>query len=136
MLNKVLDYIKNHKILAIISALLVVILILSLSFYSSATLKNYSSLTVALAVIAIVLYIAGICFDSKGLIPLANIFLTGFCFGYYLTSRLESLNLIQVNLSDINQYFYIDLVFWIIAFVGSIAYAVLDTFLKKEKALA
>lgn len=134
MLNKVFDYIKSHKILSVVSGLLIVVLILSLSFYSSATMKNFSTLTVTFAVIAIVLYLVGICFDSKGIIPLANVFLTGFCFGYYLTSRLESLNLIQVNLSDINQSFYIDLVFWIIAFAGAVAYAVIDTFSKKLKA--
>lgn len=134
MLNKVFDHIKSHKILSIVSGLLIVVLILSLSFYSSATLKNFSALTVTFAIIAIVLYLVGICFDSKGIIPLANVFLTGFCFGYYLTSRLESLNLIQVNLSDINQSFYIDLVFWIIAFAGAVAYAVIDTFSKKLKA--
>lgn len=133
-MNKVFDYIKSHKILSIVSGLLIVVLILSLSFYSSATLKNFSALTVTFAIIAIVLYLVGICFDSKGIIPLANVFLTGFCFGYYLTSRLESLNLIQVNLSDINQSFYIDLVFWIIAFAGAVAYAVIDTFSKKLKA--
>lgn len=27
-----------------------------------------------------------------------------FCFGYFLIGRLESLNLLQVNLSDINTY--------------------------------
>lgn len=132
MLNKVLDYVKNHKILASISMAIVVVIILSLSFYARATLKNYSSLTVTFAIIAIVLYIIGSCFDSKGVIPLVNVFLTGFCFGYYLTSRLESLNLIQVNLSDINTFFYVDLVLWIIAFVSAIVYAVIDTFKKEE----
>ena len=132
-MNNLFHYIKEHKLLTSISLAIILVLSLSLAFYAQATMKNFSSLTVVLAVCSIALYALGAFFDSKGIIPLANVFLTGFCFGYYLTSRLESINLIQVNLSDINVFFYVDLVLWIIAFALAILFAVLDTFSKKDK---
>lgn len=132
-MNKIIEYIKNHKVLTIISIVEVICLILSLSFYSKATMKNFSSVTVVLAVLAIVSFLASCLIDTKGFLAILNVFLTGFCFGFYLISRLESINLIQVNLSDINIYFYIDIVFWIISFVIAIVYAVVDTFYKNQK---
>ena len=66
--------------------------------------------------------------DVEGVDLVIDVFLIGFSFGNFLIGRLESLNLMQVNLSDINIYFYIDIVLYIAALALSIITAVV----KKE----
>ena len=66
--------------------------------------------------------------DVEGVDLMIDVFLIGFSFGSFLIGRLESLNLMQVNLSDINIYFYIDIVLYIAALALSIITAVV----KKE----
>jgi hypothetical protein len=101
-----------------------VLLIFALAFYAPAVLKNFSAVTIVLGILAIVIYVAGMFFDLKGADVLIGAAFTAFCFGYYLIGRLESINLIQVNLSDINTYFYVDIVFFILALVSALATAV------------
>lgn len=78
--------------------------------------------------LAIILCIVGTVVDMKGVDLVIDVFLIGFSFGSFLIGRLESLNLMQVNLSDINIYFYIDIVLYIAALALSIITAVV----KKE----
>ncbi len=66
--------------------------------------------------------------DVEGVDLVIDVFLIGFSFGSFLIGGLESLNLMQVNLSDINIYFYIDIVLYIAALALSIITAVV----KKE----
>ena len=93
-----------------ISALVTSILLaLALCFYAPAVLRNYSNLVIIFGIIAIFIYISGLFFNLKGADVLVGAALTAFCFGYFLIGRLESINLMQVNLSDINIFFYIDI---------------------------
>ena len=117
----VLDNLKKDIVGNILAGVTAVLVLIALIFYAPAVLKNFSSLTVTLGVIAIVLCLAGMFFDLKGADSILAAALIAFCFGYFLVSRLESINLIQVNLSDINRYFYIDLVFFILALVSALA---------------
>lgn len=109
------------NICACITALLMA---MALAFYAPAVLRNFSPLVVAFGVVAILIYLLGILFDLKGADVLVGAALTAFCFGYFLIGRLESINLIQVNLSDINSYFYIDITLFAAALILSLITAV------------
>ncbi len=124
-LKKLLTRFKDNLLANIAAVLTIIMMILALSFYAPAVLRNYSSATVVIGIIACVVYAVGIFVDMKAVDVLVGSACTGFCFGYFLISRLESLNLIQVNLSDINQYFYVDIVFFALALAFSLAAAVL-----------
>ena len=104
------------NILALVTAL---VTLLATCFYGPAILKNYFALVVVFSVLAIILCIVGTVVDMKGVDLVIDVFLIG---------RLESFNLIQVNLSDINIYYYIDIVLYIAALALSIITAVV----KKE----
>lgn len=113
------------NILALVTAL---VTLLATCFYGPAILKNYFALVVVFSVLAIILCIVGTVVDMKGVDLVIDVFLIGFSFGSFLIGRLESLNLMQVNLSDINIYYYIDIVLYIAALALSIITAVV----KKE----
>jgi hypothetical protein len=121
---KLLDNFKKDLIGNLCAALTCVLLIFALAFYAPAVLKNFSAATIVLGILAIAIYVAGMFFDLKGADVLVGAAFTAFCFGFYLIGRLESINLIQVNLSDINTYFYVDLVFFILALVSALATAI------------
>lgn len=128
MATKLLENFRKDILGNILSLVTALVTILAVCFYGPAILKNYFALVVVFSSLAIVLCIVGTVVDMKGIDLIANVFLIGFSFGSFLIGRLESLNLMQVNLSDINIYFYIDLVLYVIA----LAMAILTAVLKKE----
>jgi hypothetical protein len=108
----------------ITAAVTAVLIVLGLCFYAPAVLRNFSWLVIGFGIAAIVVYALGILVNLKGMDAIVGAALTAFCFGYYLIGRLESINLLQVNLSDINIYFYVDMVLWSAALFLSVVTAV------------
>ncbi|MBR1814861.1 MAG: hypothetical protein IJ773_13790 [Lachnospiraceae bacterium] len=123
------ETIKMDRTGSFLAGLTAVLLALALLFYAPAILRNYSSLVPVLGGIAIAVYLLGILFNLKGFDVIIGAALTAFCFGYYLIGRLESINLMQVNLSDINIYFYIDMVL----FSAALVFALITAILKKVR---
>jgi antibiotic biosynthesis monooxygenase (ABM) superfamily enzyme len=121
IVNQAKARVKADLIGTILAGLTILFLILSLAFYKAAIVKNFSVAFPIISVLAILVYLAGIFFDLKGVDTVFGTVCACFLFAWFFIARIESLRYLQVNLSDINRYFYFDLVFLILTVVSSIA---------------
>jgi len=123
-----LEQLKKDKVGNALSVFTAIMLVFSLAFYTAAIRNNFHPLFIVFGVLAAVLFISGTILPTRGVCSVLGAGLTAFCFGFFLIGRIESINFIQVNLSDINMWFYVEMVFISISLVS----ALVTSFVKKS----
>lgn len=114
---------KGDRVGSALSAAVAALLALALVFYAPAALEKFSPWVITLGTAAMILYIIGMFLPLKGADVIIGAALTAFCLGYFLVGRLESLNLLHVNMSDINTYFFVDISLFSAAWVTALVTA-------------
>ncbi len=114
----VIQKFKEDLIANVLALTAIATMILALVFYTPAIRNNFSPIVIVFGIIAVILLAESIFLNKcKGFDILLATFFSAYCFGCFLIGRLESINLIQVNLSDINAYFYVDIVLFSVTFL-------------------